>query len=293
MVILTLHVNNLGDDRCGQTARVDHMEDVCRKYYGNSPPPVERAYSRILVDKKNKVLYCVIPKTGCSTWKTLFVNLSGNAWRVKPGKVIRVHGSNINRYGLKYLNQYSTEERAEIFNDKSYLRFIVVRNPFDRLVSAFTDKIKGGIFSVPYMKKYLKTSNEKRRVNFTEFTTYLSQQYKPAKVDIHWQKYEDLCQPCSVHYDFILKLETVDVDLPQFLDKIKANRSLIENLTVRNTKRNKTFTGRILEDFADVPKSVASKLYNVYKADFEYFGYSFDFDYHQSVCQSESNGGCC
>ena len=97
MVMFTLHyMNVLGADRCGQTARVDHMKEVCRKYYGNSPPPVRRAYSRILVNKKNKVLYCVIPKTGCSTWKTLFVNLSGNADRAKPGKKILDHNYKIN-----------------------------------------------------------------------------------------------------------------------------------------------------------------------------------------------------
>merc|ERR1712016_4216 len=100
------------------------------------------------------------------------------------------------------------------------------------------------------MKKYLQGSSDGDRVNFTEFVSFLSEKnQKPGKVNVHWRKYEDLCQPCSVHYDFILKLETVDVDLPQFLVKIKADRTLIDNLEVRNSHRNKTFTGRILHKF--------------------------------------------
>ena len=114
---------------CGQESRADRIEEICRKQYGDSPPPVSSAYNRILVDKKNKVLYCVIPKTGCSTWKTLFVNLSGKS---TVDTDINIHRADINQYGLRYLKDYPTVMREHIFNDESYLKFIVVRNPFDR-----------------------------------------------------------------------------------------------------------------------------------------------------------------
>merc|ERR1712016_300321 len=115
------------------------------------------------------------------------------------------------------------------------------------------------------MKKYLQGSSDGDRVNFTEFVSFLSEKnQKPGKVNVHWRKYEDLCQPCSVHYDFILKLETVNADLPQFLDQIKANKSILDNLNVRNSQRKKTFTGRILSEFVKVPEKVVKQLYDTY-----------------------------
>ena len=282
----------LVSNHCGQAARVARIKEVCKKQYGSSPPPVNRAYTRILVDETNKVLYCVIPKTGCSTWKTLFVNLSGNATLVESGEKIQVHGDDINRYGIKYLNQYSRENREEILMDQSYMRFIVVRNPFDRLVSAFNDKINRTRFGYSNgysgVIQYRKTTHDWGRGNFTKFAMFLTEENKPdhEEVDVHWAKYEDLCQPCSVHYDFILKLETVDTDLPQFLDIIKANRTFIDNLNVRNSQRKKTFTGRILSEFVKVPEKVVKELYDTYALDFEYFGYNFDFDSHQSVSET-------
>ena len=85
----------------------------------------------------------------------------------------------------------------------------------------------------------------------------------------------------------------MDTDLPAFLDIIKANRTFIDNLEVRNSHRKKTFTGRILEKFDNVPDPVVRKLYDTYQFDFEYFGYNFEFDEHRSVCGNKSHDSCC
>ena len=37
-----------------------------------------KALDNILVDEKHKVLYCYVPKAGCSTWRSLLMNVYNN-----------------------------------------------------------------------------------------------------------------------------------------------------------------------------------------------------------------------
>ena len=52
--------------------RLQELDMICRKYgwsTGFDKDKIEN-YQRIIVDEKNKVLYCSIPKVACSSFKT-------------------------------------------------------------------------------------------------------------------------------------------------------------------------------------------------------------------------------
>ena len=99
----------------------------------------------LLVDEKLKVIYSFIPKSGCTTWKHLWKgNLSGKA--VKGEEY--THMTYINKYGLKFVSQYPVKERDGFLTDDTFIKFLVVRHPYDRLLSAYADKFVNDNFKL-------------------------------------------------------------------------------------------------------------------------------------------------
>lgn len=84
-----------------------------------------------------KLLFCYIPKNGCTKLKHLFLKLHG----VRPEDELEsVHQS---FYASKQVHavdmQPSTQE--EILTSSSWIRAAILRDPLERFVSAYTDKI--------------------------------------------------------------------------------------------------------------------------------------------------------
>ena len=204
----------------------------------------------------------------------------------------------MNRYGFKYLNQYPKERSAEILNSDEYFKFVVVRHPFDRLVSAFNDKfinIKYRPDIIARIKRRFHTGGD---VTFEEFVSFLSDSYEIGS-DMHWEKYENICRPCSVKYDFILKLETVKQDLPELLRNLfrddTYNKMSINYLPMMNKSKNSSSpsVSKELGKFRSVSSNISQKLYNEYRLDFDLFGYLFDISNSLAQCGGTFNSDSC
>ena len=80
-------------------------------------------------------MYCPIPKAACSTWTTIVANNSNSKTKLGYNEILKLNiHENIHRFdGLK---------RGKFNRNlhKSYKKFMIIRNPFDRLVSAYKDK---------------------------------------------------------------------------------------------------------------------------------------------------------
>lgn len=86
-----------------------------------------------------EVIYCSIPKVASTTWKTILVrSLDGRSadqmaeHAVEDERLLR-------SVGLRFLSTLSHEEAEKRI--ETYFKFVVVRHPFDRIVSAYRDKI--------------------------------------------------------------------------------------------------------------------------------------------------------
>ena len=98
--------------------------------------PLHRSnpYKRYAYEPNRKIVFCPIPKNGSTTWYKWMCQLGGDgpiedgAYRayVDDHMRLRHHGARVAR-------------RALFGND--HLRFVIVRNPWERLISAFTNKI--------------------------------------------------------------------------------------------------------------------------------------------------------
>ena len=119
-----------------------HMKNICKSLL---VPKIQKYYpkEKIILYNTHKIAYCVQPKVGSSTILTLFVNLIPN---LLPKK-IPIHRRMYKNFSMKNHQTDSTLEK--MVNEKHYFAFSFVRHPFDRLVSAYIDKIKinnNGIF---------------------------------------------------------------------------------------------------------------------------------------------------
>ena len=123
-----------------------HMREQCAKkgWNGLDLFHVEEAKRRrpnILYLDSHKALYCVIPKTGCTNWKKVLLYLSGfysaeQALQLEQDKWAAVTGKTANDpANLEGLNFWSLSKAERQKRLQNYTKFMVVREPFERLVS--------------------------------------------------------------------------------------------------------------------------------------------------------------
>ena len=87
--------------------------------------------------ERHKLLFFTVPKNSCTEWKRLLRRMTGiKDW--KSYGVRTVHDPT--RNGIKRLDQISEEEQYEIMTSPNWTRAIFVRDPLERLLSAFIDK---------------------------------------------------------------------------------------------------------------------------------------------------------
>ena len=163
---------------------------------------------------------------------------------------------------------------------------MLVRHPFSRLVSAYYDKmvptglgytwLYGPISQKIYSDyRHLRHNVTERKLakngtaSFEDFVNFL---VRLKEFDNHWKPFHMRCLPCSSQYDYIAKFETLNTDMEYLKDKI--------NLTEEHRKyffsksKFRTNFKLMKKTFEKIPTKLAYKLYEVYRDDFEIFGYS-------------------
>ena len=91
-----------------------------------------------IVVESHKLLFFTIPKCGCTVWKQLFRRMYGwQNWKVHDEYLPHHPISN----GLNYLYHYKPDEAEKMLTDPSWTRAILFRDPKERLLSAYLDKV--------------------------------------------------------------------------------------------------------------------------------------------------------
>ncbi|CAN0355327.1 unnamed protein product [Lampetra planeri] len=112
-----------------------------------------------------------------------------------------------------------------------YTVMMFVREPMERLVSAYRDKFvhKNEHYQVlirrTIMKHYRKNSTNAPLakgdyVTFPELVRFILDPKRPLWQDVHWLPAHHLCQPCLLRYDFLGKVETVRHDAAALLARL-------------------------------------------------------------------------
>lgn len=285
-----------------QKERLARVKDTCQQH----PELAIRQHITFVWDTKSDppVVYCPLYKVASTTWMVYFLRLAHVNDDNPALEIYKFSGQEKKKYMPRFGGGHqrvfkefkapkTSLERNKVF--KNSLRFIVVRHPFARLLSAYRDKIerpKPKPFT-PYFKDLQKaiilkyrpegSNNTSPTPTFSEFVDYIidsTEHLKTAKDweenVVCWSPFWSQCGVCSTDYQVVIKLETMDDD-EQFLAHM-ADLKEIQNVHEwRNLKRTSVSSSVLLPKYyGSITKAQIYKLYERYKIDFDLFGYTID-----------------
>lgn len=157
---------------------------------------------------------------------------------------------------------------------------IIVRDPFERLLSAYRDKIENRFKHEYYYQRFSKlmfNNNNKLIINkvptFIEFIKYLIKINKNNNnliIDEHFKTYFNDCSPCSIQYDYILKLDgSFNYEFNYFIYNYFNITTIVNNNY--NNKINDTI---LYKYYSQLNHELLNQLYQIYQIDFQLFNYS-------------------
>ena len=216
------------------------------------------------------ILYCITPKVASRQWRAMLYQFDD-----APGQT--------------RLLDFPPELQEEIV--ATYFKFTFVREPFERLLSAYIDKflyprtkdrpilfahgpkiLKN--FRPNATKLALQTLND---ITFREFIEYLITKKGNGSspvMDWHWDNYVNVCGMCAVNYDFIGHYETYDQDLADFKDAASLSSEQARLFNIYANNKSETAL-KMLHFYSQIPLEWINALHLVFRANFEMFGYSF------------------
>ncbi|XP_069811733.1 carbohydrate sulfotransferase 11 isoform X1 [Dendropsophus ebraccatus] len=264
--------------------RRDQVTDVCRANNVSSRKRrmlTPNDLKHLVVDEYHEMIYCYVPKVACTNWKRVMMVLTGRGKYSDPMEIPAnvAHVSS----NLKTLNQYSIPEINHRL--KNFMKFLVVREPFERLVSAYRNKFTQK-YNTSFHKRYgTKIVRRQRKnatqealhngndVKFEEFVAYLIDPHtqKEEPFNEHWQTVFSLCHPCHIHYDLIGKYETLEEDSNYVLQLAGVGNYLKFPTFAKSTRTTDEMTA---EFFQNISSEHQTQLYEVYKLDYLMFNYS-------------------
>ena len=217
------------------------------------------AQKRLIVDHKYRFIYCAIPKNASSSLMKAIVGVSNS---IRKKQLLNSSRDTVRNYvELNYsLSTYTYAEARKIINS-NYFKFVIVRNPWARLVSSYinlfvrfhehgrpTDLV---IDSVKYIYgEEIKDTNS-IKITFEELIKYLC-----ATEDRYLDQH---CIPQylflgDIKYDFVARMENLSKDLEFIQNKL--------NLSLELPKLNKTKYSSSLNKEQNLSKLSASEFRN-------------------------------
>ncbi|XP_067685311.1 carbohydrate sulfotransferase 14-like [Haliotis asinina] len=252
------------------------IEKKCKEMELSSDT-AKRVYRRIIVDHQYKVLYCEIPKVATTNWKRVFLMLSG---KVNPSLVQNITSDDIHHKYEKnttFLSSLQHEEIDEVL--KTYYKFVFVREPFERLLSAYRDKLAAtneGMFASigrNIVRKHRNNPlNRDPHPSFFEFLEYIVKT-NTRTLNEHWQLQEELSQVCSIKYDLIGKYEELQTAAHAILDHIGAP-SLVTFPQRSDSYHNERTNSLLRHYYQDIPPSLLEQVWWKFYPDFQLFNYT-------------------
>jgi len=275
-----------------QEARRDTVREVCDRYgiskkQQNQPRQARELqladdeweylkkvnWNYIYVSKPHSLLWCKVPKAGSSTWTYNFLKMAG-------------HSTNSSKIHKLLRDYFPKQSRNTVLKDN--YKFMVVRHPFERILSAYRDKLedlsrdmeaRGGYYYSMFGRHIVKEYRDTLNVNLTgvleptwkEFITYLIDT-PVTKFDEHWTPMWMLCSPCIIRYNVIARMETFAEDTQFTLLEAGLDNQL------KVEWKHRTGTGgssdTIMDYYSQLTVSEVAMLFKKYQLDFELYGYN-------------------
>jgi len=160
-----------------------------------------------------------------------------------------IDGSQIvssDKYLRKFIKDYRKVTQnilVEVIDDPDWFKIAVVRNPYDRLVSAFVDKfckedLKTGWIQKILMQMGSANADGNMTISFAQFIDYLSS-HDNNKVNAHWRRQSYILD--GVTLDKVIDLKEIATILPdlekQFSVKTNLDFNMLRQANVYDEER--------------------------------------------------------
>ncbi|XP_060556202.1 carbohydrate sulfotransferase 11-like isoform X2 [Ruditapes philippinarum] len=219
--------------------RLKLIRQKCQHYMQDNYWQNLRLSGHVLSYEKEQIHFCLVPKAGNTFWKRIIRFLANdfpeNLNIKRPTDIDRhyIHESpliNIQRWSMQ--NPIS---RMLMTNGKL---FMIARDPFSRLWSAYIDKFllpdfwhKDALDCVKKLRpnatyNEIKCAND---VSFEDFLKFICETFTKG-LNNHWERLHRICSPCHVQFDVIGTIETFLSDYDYILTKFNLD-FLKENTT--------------------------------------------------------------
>ena len=226
--------------------------------------------THIAVIPSLKILYCITPKVASRQLREMLYSFLGK------------------NHGDPLLRRFPPDEQRQMW--ETYFKFTFVREPFERILSAYKDKFVYPRFPRPLLQLHAGAILRSVRPNasksaldkldditFREFIEYLvikgSDKSTPV-MNWHWDNYVNVCGMCAVNYDFIGHYETFDQDLADFKEAAGLSPQEAKRFDARANNKSSTASS-MLNYYSKIPTEWIDVLGRLFRANFEMFGYNF------------------
>ena len=252
-----------------QKTRKQKLDKYCLEHTDQNPIPKRHQLGHLLIDDDNKFIYCSIAKVATTTMKIMLLSLKNYT-----GK-FNVHSPRL----WKQMSQLNASENSKRL--ETHFKFLFVREPFHRLLSAYRDKFFGNnrIYTNKYREMIVrayrpqdveKVETKTNNVTFTEFLKYIVTSSNHLTRNPHWRQYQQLCFPCNFKFDFIGHFETLAEDAAYMLKKAG-----IDDRVAFPPVRSSRVESDFMTYYSQVPREIIFKVGEIFRSDFEMFGYPF------------------
>ena len=222
--------------------------------------PNKEVLGHLYVFEKHKAIFCLVPKVASRQWMLLLYG--GPHW-----------------YG-PVVNHFSQERAQKML--QTYYKFMFVREPFERLLSAYKDKYLYPrpedkdpyitVFGRKIIRNFRKNATQEALqggygAKFPEFIEYITN--GGAEEDWHWANYEDVCGFCDIKYDYVGHYETLQEDAKYVLKQANLTQLKFPSFSPSSTKNE------LINFYANISKDSIKRLGDIYQSSFKAFGYPF------------------
>lgn len=219
---------------------------------------------------KHRYAAVAVPKVACSTIKRALHALEG----IGPAERLALEHSAGEEMRFSRL---SAKEAARILSADDWLRFTFVRNPYDRLLSAWKSKVRS-----PHDTQYaaarrtmrerlgygVAAADDEQGVAFGDFVRLIVSGDEPElSGDGHWERQTVVGLHDVIPYDVVGRFENFADDFTAILRRLDAPARVVA-LAAEVTNPTEPIALAAAYD-----AELASIVYDYYRADFETFGY--------------------
>ena len=288
---------------CINSRRLQNMKETCARYADDSGEDTSfnendpSNYRYLIVDDTDKLLYCLVGKTGSTSFTKMMRNKFDMDNNTYIGFVDEERAmlfiKDTPLYTLDYIKN-ATERQYKLNN---YQAFLIARNPYSRIYSAYLHKYEQLLRFVDenvQVHQPIQQTQQANNSSFLSFNKFLQllvlakntnlTAFNNHKLNTHFTSVWSRCHPCHIRYDYVFKTETLDKDRDIFLPLMNRNRLIHKN---KAETRIHPLVGTDIgqEDIMDpitaiqkIPAQTLVEITDLYRQDNEVFGYGLDSD---------------